>query len=213
MSKKSKQKFYVVWEGEEPGIYDNWIDCKKQIEGYEHAIYKSFETYELAEIAYHSNYKDFIGKDFKENKLSQAALQKIGRPIYPSICVDGACSGAIGKAEYRGVDTETGAQFFKQGPFDDSTNNIMEFLSIVHALAFCKEKNFTMPIYTDSMTAMSWIRNKKTKSKLTLTAKNQKVFELLDRAIKWLHNNSYPNKILKWETEAWGENPADFGRK
>jgi ribonuclease HI len=213
MSKKPKQKFYVVWEGIEPGIYDNWADCKKQIEGVEGAVYKSFLTMDMAEYAFERSSKQFIGKDIKESTLSKEKLEAIGKPILPSICVDGACSGSPGVSEYRGVDTETGAQFFRQGPYQEGTNNVVEFLGIVHALAFCKQRNLDLPIYSDSKNAMNWVKYKNPRTKLKPTSKNQKIFELLDRAVKWLHQNDYKNKILKWETKAWGENPADFGRK
>ncbi|MBL8103913.1 MAG: hypothetical protein JNM02_15390, partial [Anaerolineales bacterium] len=45
------------------------------------------------------------------------------------------------------------------------------------------------------------------------TGRNEELFELIDRAEEWLKNNIYANKLLKWETQIWGENPADFGRK
>jgi ribonuclease HI len=35
----------------------------------------------------------------------------------------------------------------------------------------------------------------------------------MERAEKWLLSNEFSNEILKWETKAWGEIPADFGRK
>ena len=213
MGKKPKQKYYVVWEGTEPGVYDKWEKCKKQIEGYEGAIYKSFLTKEMAEYAFERSPKEFIGKDIKESALSKEQLAVIGKPLVDSICVDGACSGNPGVAEYRGVDTQTGAEFFRQGPYDDGTNNVMEFLGIVHALAFCKQRNLDLPIYSDSKNAITWVKYKNPRTKLKPTSKNQKIFELIDRAVKWLHENNYKNKILKWETKAWGENPADFGRK
>ncbi len=213
MSKKPKQKFYVVWAGEEPGIYTSWKECQKQIDGFEGAVYKSFLTKEMAEYAFERSSKLFIGKEIKESTLSEEKREAIGKPILESISVDGACNGSPGKAEYRGVDTATGAEFFRQGPYDDGTNNVVEFLGIVHALAFCKQRNLDLPIYSDSKNAISWVKYKNPRTKLKATPKNQKIFELLDRAVKWLHQNNYKNKILKWETKAWGENPADFGRK
>jgi ribonuclease HI len=88
-----------------------------------------------------------------------------------------------------------------------------EFLAIVHALAHCKKHNITLPIYSDSRTAIAWVRNRLAKTTLERTAKNARVFELIQRAEDWLCTNTYVNHILKWETELWGENPADFGRK
>jgi ribonuclease HI len=42
---------------------------------------------------------------------------------------------------------------------------------------------------------------------------NKDLLELIKRAENWLKENSFRNPILKWETKAWGEIPADFGRK
>ena len=99
------------------------------------------------------------------------------------------------------------------GPYRDGTNNIGEFLAIVHALALLKQHQSDLPVYSDSKTAISWVKKKKANTKVQATAQNKKLLELLLRAEKWLIDNNYPNKILKWETEKWGENPADFGRK
>ena len=87
-------------------------------------------------------------------------------------------------------------------------------VSIVHGLAYLqKHEDEQTPIYSDSRTAMAWVRNKKVKTTLKNTNRNDKVFELIDRAIVWLKQNSYQNPILKWDTPVWGEIPADFGRK
>lgn len=118
-----------------------------------------------------------------------------------------------GVMEYRGVDTESGAEIFRMGPFQDSSNNLGEFLAVVHALAFLKERSLTLPVYTDSKTALAWVRNKRAKTTVQRTHGNQRVFELIARAEQWLTSNTYPNLVLKWETDQWGEVPADFGRK
>ncbi len=210
---KKKQKFYVVWYGIEPGIYKSWDECKKQIEGYPGAAYKSFESLKEAEDAFEKSPFEYIGKNAKINNNPPRPKHIPEKPLDDSICVDGACSGNPGKAEYRGVDTMTGAEIFRQGPFEQGTNNIMEFLAIVHALAFCKQRNLNLSIYSDSKIAINWVKRKQIKTKLNKTNQNEKIFELINRAIKWLNENAYPNQILKWETAYWGENPADFGRK
>ncbi|MCL4110514.1 UNVERIFIED_CONTAM: hypothetical protein GTU68_047763 [Idotea baltica] len=116
--------------------------------------------------------------------------------------------------EYRGVETDTGVQLFHQGPFKRGTNNIGEFLAIVHALALLQKlEDSKRIIYTDSRTAMAWVRNKKVKTNLKKDPSNALLFDLIERGVLWLKNNNYPNKIIKWETKAWGEIPADFGRK
>ncbi|MBS1655099.1 MAG: ribonuclease H family protein [Bacteroidetes bacterium] len=209
----AKQKFYVVWKGRETGIFETWDDCKKQIHEFPQAEYKSFKTRKLAEEAFHSGSKDFIGKDFFETTLTEDQLKLLGDPILESIAVDGAWNTNTGIVEYQGVYTKTKEVIFKMGPFEDGTNNIVEFLGIVHALAHCKKDNIKLPIYSDSRNAISWVREKEARTNHERTEQNKKLFELIDRAVKWLKENEYENEILKWETQAWGENPADFGRK
>ncbi|TJY38190.1 ribonuclease H1 domain-containing protein [Pontimicrobium aquaticum] len=213
MSKK-KKKYYTVWKGHHTGVFESWDDCKAQIKDFQGAQYKSFETFDTAKKALKGNYKDYIGKTKKfKSELSEEQLKKIGQPNYNSISVDAASSGNPGKMEYRGVDTKTKKQLFIQGPFEEGTNNIGEFLAIVHGLAFLKQKNSNRIIYTDSKTAMSWVRKKNCNTKLERNDKNEALFQLVDRAITWLKTNTYTTTIVKWETKAWGEIPADFGRK
>lgn len=213
MSKK-KKKFYTVWKGHHTGVFESWDDCKAQIKDFEGAQYKSFETFDAAKKALKGNYKDYIGKNKKiKSDLSEEQLKKIGQPNYNSISVDAASSGNPGKMEYRGVDTKTKKLLFKQGPFEEGTNNIGEFLAIVHGLAMLKQKNSDRIIYTDSKTAISWVKKKNCNTKLERSNKNKTLFELVDRAVAWLKTNSYTTIIVKWETKAWGEIPADFGRK
>ncbi len=213
MSKK-KKKYYTVWKGHHTGVFEAWDDCKAQIKDFQGAQYKSFSTFDAAKKALKGNYKDYVGKakTFK-SELTDEQLKKIGKPNYNSISVDAASSGNPGKMEYRGVDTKTKMQLFKQGPFDEGTNNIGEFLAIVHGLAFLKQNNSNRIIYTDSRTALSWVKKKICNTKLKRTDKNEPLFELIDRALKWLQTNNYKTVIVKWETKAWGEIPADFGRK
>lgn len=213
MSKK-KKKYYTVWKGHKTGVFEKWDDCKAQIKDYQGAQYKSFDTFEDAKKALHGNYWDYIGKSksFKSD-LTEIELKKIGQPNYNSIAVDAASSGNPGIMEYRGVDTKTKKQLFIQGPFPEGTNNIGEFLALVHGLAFLKKHNSSRIMYTDSKIAMSWVRKKACNTKLPRNEKNEKLFELVDRAVNWLKTNSYTTTIVKWETKAWGEIPADFGRK
>jgi len=212
MSKK--KKYYTVWKGHHTGVFETWEDCKAQIKDYQGALYKSFAAFDVAKKALKGNYKDYVGKTSKFNsELSKVQLKKIGQPNYNSISVDAASSGNPGKMEYRGVDTKTKKQLFKQGPFEEGTNNIGEFLALVHGLAFLKQQKSNRIIYTDSKTALSWVKKKTCNTKLKRTNKNKQLFELIDRALDWLNNNSYTNTIVKWETRAWGEIPADFGRK
>ena len=209
----SKNKFFVVWEGKEPGIYRSWEECKRQIHGFEGAIYKGFATEAEAREAMVSPCWDYIGKNAKAKKPTQEEIAKVGLPNFESLSVDAACSGNPGLMEYRGVYTKTGEEIFRQGPFKDGTNNVGEFLALVHGLAFLKQKNSNLPLYTDSKTALAWVKARKTKTLLEKNEENAILFELMVRAEKWLHENEYKTEILKWETSVWGEIPADFGRK
>jgi len=208
-----KKKYYVVWKGKKSGIFTSWKECKQAIDGYAGAEYKSFESFAVAQKAFDGSYNDYKGKKLSKPVLSAALLEKIGTPNYDSISVDAASSGNPGIMEYQGVDTKTGKVLFKQGPFPQGTNNIGEFLAIVHGLAFLQKQQSNRIIYTDSRTAMSWVRKRICNTKLKESDKNKELFNLIHRAVSWLQQNTYQNPIVKWETKAWGEVPADFGRK
>ena len=210
MSKK--QKYYVVWKGVSPGIYTSWTDCQLQTKGYEGAQYKSFETQEEAEQAFVSSPYAYIGnqKPAASHQHPQALPENFDLNC---VAVDAACSGNPGPMEYRGVYLQTGQEIFHFGPVY-GTNNIGEFLAIVHALALMKQKGICMTVYSDSRNALSWVRQKKCKTKLERTPKTEELFRLIERAETWLKTHTYSDiPLLKWETDVWGEVPADFGRK
>lgn len=208
-----KEKFYVVWKGKKPGIYMSWGDCKAMITGYTGVQYKSFSTFAEAKKAFNGSYADFKNKPKNSIGGDPELIKKIGLPNYHSISVDAASSGNPGIMEYQGVDTKTKKVLFKMGPFQQGTNNIGEFLALVHGLAQLKKEGSDKLIYTDSRTAMSWVRKKHCNTKLEQKPTNESLFKLVGRAEKWLNTNDYETTIVKWETKAWGEIPADFGRK
>lgn len=210
----NKKKYYVVWKGKKKGVFSSWKECKEQVTGFEGAEYKAFADKNEAELAIKKSYNDYKGKDTKKPKISLAEKEKYGTPILKSLSVDAACSGNPGILEYRGVLTDTKKQVFIQGPFPKGTNNIGEFLALVHGLALLKQKKMeSLPIYSDSRIAMSWVKKKQCRTNIIFTEENKDLFTLIKRAEKWLQDNSYTNPILKWETKVWGEIPADFGRK
>ena len=210
----AKQKYYVVWDGVTPGIYTSWTECQLQVKGYDSAKYKSFDNREEAERAFASSPYAYIGKNAKK-KTADSPPPPDTLPaavIDNSLAVDAACSVIPGPMEYRGVHVASRQEIFHFGPMK-GTNNIGEFLALVHGLALLKQKGFDMPIYSDSANAISWVKQKKCKTKLPRTAETEKLFGLIERAEKWLKENKYSTPILKWETKQWGEIPADFGRK
>ncbi len=209
----AKSKYYVVWQGRDPGIYEGWNDCKRQVEGFAGARYKGFSTLAMAQSAWNDDPRKHLEKGLSVPKKYAVSNPLIGVPISDSICVDAACSGNPGVLEYRGVDTESGAELFRIGPFPEGTVNLGEFLGIVHALAYLKKQNSGWPVYSDSRTALAWVRKKAINTNLVVSPKNKALFDLVERALKWLHENQWTNQTLKWETAYWGEIPADFGRK
>jgi ribonuclease HI len=208
-----KNRYYTVWKGKNPGVYEGWEACKHQIEGFPGAQYMGFPTAEAARRAFGASYGAAIAAKKKSQGPDAGALARIGAPNYHSISVDAASSGNPGRMEYQGVDTRTGKRLFRQGPFEEGTNNVGEFLAIVHGLAYLKKLGSDRIIYSDSRTAMSWVRKKQCNTKLAESEANKTLFEMIRRAEHWLQTHSFTTKVVKWETRAWGEIPADFGRK
>lgn len=216
------KKYYVVFAGRNPGVYDDWSDAREQIEGFDGARYKGYGS--AAEAA--EAYRKASGKNDGDlgrflAGASRRALPKPGQPDYftnPEVdldawAVDASCLGNPGRMEYQGVELMTGRTLFRIGPFDDATNNIGEFLAIVHAMALMAKEGKYHNIYSDSVSGMAWARTRKVKTQLKPTHRNAKVFELMARAVTWLNTHQFPAKVMKWQTEKWGEIPADFGRK
>ena len=225
-----RQKYYVVWRGIQPGIYLTWEECEHQVKGFPNPKYKAFDTEPEAMAAFADpdyplgNHTDEPSQ-CNESKIDVIKAVKDGNEalIYKAVsgglqlnalAVDAACSGNPGDMEYRGVYVRNGQQVFLQGVYHEATNNIGEFLAIVHGLALLKQKGLDkMILYSDSRTAMAWVKARKCKTKLVETEQNALVFERIRAAENWLATHSWSNEIRKWETEKWGEIPADFGRK
>lgn len=216
-------KYYVVWAGHHPGVYDNWDDCQEQIKNFPGAKFKSFPSPQAAAQAYREGIAEEDGADLSR-LLDNAGSHRRHTPSKPHYmdnpevdinawAVDAACAGNPGPVEYRGVELMSGRELFRIGPLQGGTNNLGEFLAIVHALALQKQMGISVPIYSDSVSGMAWVRNRKIKTTLTENATNAPLFNLLRRAMVWLNTNSYNQKIMKWDTPRWGEIPADFGRK
>lgn len=223
-SRKVAMKYYVVFRGHNPGVYDNWDEVKEQTQGFPGAVFKGYGTSEEATEAY----RNFSGTEDRAElfRLISGTASRSGSssPSLTSLsdnpeidsdawAVDASCLGNPGKMEYRCVDLKTGKVVFQMGPFDDATNNIGEYLALVHAMALMAKKGEWHNIYSDSKTAMSWWRNRRIKTRLQQTERNSKIFELLARASVWVNTHHFPGRVMKWQTERWGEIPADYGRK
>ncbi len=202
------KKFYVVWKGLSTGIFDGWQRCAEAVIGFPGAEFLAVTTLAEARTAF-----QFPNRQAYQATRRAQTFHAVPPPIAESYCVDAACSGNPGILEYRCVHTTSKKELFYQGPFENGTNNIGEFLAIVHALALLKKKGLTSPIYTDSEIALRWVKEKKCKTRLKQDEKNARLFDLIRRAENWLQENTFENPLLKWDTEHWGQIPADFGRK
>jgi ribonuclease HI len=192
----SKGKWYVVWEGKQPGVYRTWAECQAQVHGHSGARFKSFPSQSEALAAYEG-----------------VATESRGDVLTPSLAVDAACSGNPGILEYRAVWVHNGEQVFHKGPFECGTNNIGEFLGLVDGLTLLQSTGNACPLYTDSNTALSWLSKRRVNTTLERNASTSALFRAIEQAEQWLRDNEIKNRVLKWDTQNWGEIPADFGRK
>lgn len=233
-------KYYVVWAGRHPGIYDSWDEAQAQVAHWPGARFKSFKSKTDAIRAFRSESASdtealatlLLQADAKATRTEPSSAVTSAVPSRGSasaatampwraiasvdqhgVAVDASCLGNPGTMEYRAVSLATGKEIFRMGPFRNSTNNIGEYLALVHILALCEQKKVKCTIYSDSATGMAWLRNRRSKSTLQRTADNADSFNLLDRADKWVREHTWSNPVVKWDTKRWGEIPADFGRK
>lgn len=211
MMAKTK-KYYVVWRGRVPGIYEDWASAKEQIDNFSDARFKGYATEAEAKEAYSAG-PPKVPAYILATKKEKKGEPPTEKPLIRAIAVDAACSGNPGVMEYRGVSLWDNKEIFHL-KFDLGTNNIGEFLAIVHCMALLQQKNAgDITIYSDSKIAMSWVKQGKCKTKLEYTPRTADLMNLVKRAEDWLKNNSFRSPIVKWPTEIWGEIPADFGRK
>lgn len=233
-----KHKYYVVFVGRNPGVYDNPDDALEQVDGFDGAMFKSYDSPEAAAQAFRNSCRRTETKELgnllksaSDNAIANSGpkyddLKKSGAGSLPKVdyfqfpeidlngwAVDASCQGNPGVMEYRGVELMTGREIFRVGPFKKGTNNIGEFLAIVHALALMAQKGEQHTIYSDSISGMAWVRNRKVKTQLKRDSDTEPVYKMMERALVWLNTHHYDVKIRKWDTDRWGEVPADFGRK
>jgi ribonuclease HI len=146
-------KYYVVWKGREPGVYDNWEACKRQVEGFKSPLYKAFVSLPAAEEAFRKGSQDYLKS--KDHPMQMIFDALYGSPIIPSIAVDGACSGKTKQAEYQEWIPKPNNVYFI-GSFSEGTNNLMEFLAWYMLWRIANVIIWMCLFYTDSATAMKW---------------------------------------------------------
>lgn len=129
---------------------------------------------------------------------------------YPKegITVDAAHSEKKRITEYQVVDLKTGDRLFYNN-LGNQTTNIGEFLGLMASIKYIIENDFHPRIvYTDSVTAITWFNNKKTasKKKNTELQRSEIFLKVMDCDVSTI-------EVKHWNTNEWGEIPADFGNK
>jgi len=209
-------QFYGVWAGRKPGVYDNWNDCKTQVDKFSGAKYSKLKA-----TNYNDALAEFNGGAVSPQVNSSPVTSNIksstnsNKPVGIALTVDGAANGIC--CEYQAVWYPSGELAFASKQLAGGTNNIAEFLGLVSAIKYLNDNNQPLKVYTDSVTAMAWVRNKVANTTARNTGKaTEELDSMIAGAEKYLRDNEQLLKkveILKWETKEWGEIPADYGRK
>jgi ribonuclease HI len=203
--KTQKKKYYAIIGGKDQGLhYDTWNNIELKVNGNSGVYSKCLEQDKIAAMDYFEKHKLAISEvkqDIKESTV-------VSIPEHGNV-VDGACNQNTGEFQYQVFDLNTQSIKHTSKPYLNGTNNIAEFFAIICALrAFAKTKS-NYPIYSDSTTAIKWVKDRCCNTKVN----DRELLMKISEQIEWLRSNNCPNPILKWETKIWGENPADFGRK
>ncbi|MBQ0720975.1 MAG: viroplasmin family protein [Gammaproteobacteria bacterium] len=156
-------KYYVVWEGRSTGIFTDWNTCKKQVDGFAGAKYKSFKTHKEAEAAFDGNpgYSRKKKENGKQKSPSKSTLPTLdGEQVYKvsaaiKIFTDGACNPNPGKAG-------SGIAIYRNNIISDlwygiynpaGTNNTAELNALHQALMMSKlelESGNSVAVFCDS---------------------------------------------------------------
>ena len=109
-------KFYAVRVGRVPGIYLSWDECKKNIDGFSGAVYKSFKTKAEAEA--------FMGASAAGKTAVHTSSEKNvadeGLDSLPYAFVDGSYNAATKVYGYGGFLVHDGVREVLQGHDDDA---------------------------------------------------------------------------------------------
>jgi ribonuclease HI len=204
-----KTRFYVVWRGRRSGIYTSWEACRAQVDGFPGAEFHSFPNRAEAELALVRGCRPSTAR--RSRAVSQPVAAR--ELVRSSLAADAACSGNPGRLEWRVVRTSSAREILHQGPFLDGTNNIGEFLAIVDALIWLDRQGNSRPVYSDSRTAIAWVRAGRSRTRQLQNRSNAPLFRLIALAEDWLSSHPDHSPVFIWDTSAWGEIPADFHRK
>lgn len=212
----SKKKHYVVWVGRTTGIFGNWADTEAQIKGFSGALYQSYKTIEEATAAFNAGSPNAAATVISQSKSAAKVnvLPPAGKPTHECLTVDGAFSGSTKVMEYRCVMNVSGEVIFRSKPFVGGSNNLAEFLALIGAMRYRDSIGEPLlDIYSDSKTALAWVRDKQLNTTIDIDSLDPVVQGRITAAMRYLKANPPPKNLKKWDTAAWGEIPADYGRK
>lgn len=105
---------------------------------------------------------------------------------------------------YKGFNESTNKWIFKVKYKGYCTQNVADFMAIVHALHYCKINNIDLPIYNDNLVAIKWVKDKKVNSLLIKTKENHELFQSFENALVILKQNDFLNPILFWKKKELG---------
>lgn len=197
-------KYYVVWKGINTGVYDNWNDCKKQVNGFSGALHKSFESLDEAEKAF---------EEYSESPNSTSTSIPPSPYSIKSFIVNGNCQDTFGEISYRWKISGSTSNAKEINLAMIGTKNIADFIAIVYLIKLSQKVKLNLPIYTNSKTAKNWILNKKCNHHLFVSKKTEAVLAVIKETEDWLSNNAVENEILFWDSVAWGKFPLVNRRK
>jgi ribonuclease HI len=211
-------KHYVVWVGKKPGVYDNWPECQQQVSGFKGALYKSFADKSSADLAFQQGQANTEQSVLDPMPVVTVTKASTGRPLPPYLSVDAAYSHSTKILEWRGVlvkEDGSTEQVFRSRPYNGGSANIGEFLAVLDGYSYLSTNNLAIPLYSDSITAQAWLRDAVINSTVKLTTELNSYLKV---RLEALRNGSFKTiqavcPIRDWKSSAWGEIPADFGRK
>ena len=130
-----------------------------------------------------------------------------GKPV-TGIATDGAHSTKERLTRFRAVDLSSGKELFSEA-VGNWTNNIGEFLGIVEAVRYIlKHPESPRTVYSDSLTAVTWYRNRQAASSRRCPA-----LQKAEIFLKVVAAKITDIEVRHWDKRRWGEIPADFGNK
>ena len=176
MNNTMNKKYYVVWKGSKPGIYDSWPAAKEQTEGRADAQFMGFPSKAEAQAAYQSTYtKALMRRSVNKTPSAHSShATKINTPMGNhlssnphgyngtadiNIYCDGACSPNPGKsgtgiAIYESINDKTQLTSLWYGLYQaNGTNNTAELNGLLKSFEIAQQyiaQNKKVQVLSDS---------------------------------------------------------------